>query len=319
MLRYDAFNCQPSDSNSVLIDSFNDARLVGDYTAWLRERGLSEATVTSYLNTLRLMVRWLDVHHGVGPLQATRTQVGGWRSQLDVADDTVLTYLSYVRSFYRWATLTERLNGPDPTVGVPQPKRRRRLPRPIAEDSIEYAIDTAPERVRPWLILAAYLGLRCCEIASMHRNRYFDTAPAPYVIVIAKGGDERSVPLSPYVLGEMRQYVPRRGWFFLRRDGQSGPVTRKIVSQLGNRHLHDCGFPETMHQCRHRFGTEFQRAVKDIRVTQHAMGHANVATTQLYTDVADPDVVRGVHAVQPKGRRLRAARRRPHGHGSSGS
>lgn len=294
-------------ANSVLP---GDERTISDYTLWLRQRGLSPATVESYLRTLRLLCRWLDAHYHIGPLQAGRVHLAQWRAQLDVVDDTVLSYMSFVRSFYRWATLSDRLHGPDPTIGVPVPRKRRRLPRPIADDAVEYAIDTAPERVRPWLILAAYAGLRCCEIASMHRDRYFDGAPTPFAIVIAKGGGERSVPLSPYVLGELAPLVPRRGYFFLRRDGMAGPVTRKIVSQLGNRHLHECGYVETMHQLRHRFGTLFQQQMGDIRVTQEALGHASVQSTQIYTDVASDAVARGMRLVQPKGRRLRAARRR---------
>lgn len=293
--------------------ALNDFHLAS-YTRWLTHRGLRPNTISTYQGGLRRVAKWLEAQHQTTLLHATREQLAQWRDGLDgMTPRSIVSYIAHVHSFYRWAELEEVSTAPDPSRALIAPRVPRAIPRPISEADAEFAIDTAPERIRPWLILAGYAGLRACEIATLDREHVFDRADEPYMIVIGKGGKERVVHLSPYVLGELLAVMPRRGWLFLRRDGQAGHVPAHEVTRLCNEHLAACGMQETLHKLRHRFGTQVQRATKDIRVTQELLGHADPRTTAGYSAVSDPGLVRGVNAVQPKGRRLRSARRRPRG------
>ena len=88
---------------------------------------------------------------------------------------------------------------------------------------------------------------------------------------------------------------------FRRHDGQSGPNTPHTVSRLSNEHLHACGLPATLHQLRHRFGTETYRYKRDLRMVQDLLGHADPATTAGYAAYLNVDAAAAVeHLPSPR-------------------
>lgn len=280
------------------VSSVNEQRAtLEEHRRWLGQRGLSERTKESYGRTLRQLSVWLE-SRGSGLLTATPQQLRDWRESLTVEPNSVLTYVTGVRSFYRWAQLTERLVV-DPTVDIPLPKRRKGRPRPINDDLLRRAILNAPKRIRPWLILAALAGLRCAEIAGLCREDILDNADQPVIIVMGKGGKERIVPLSPQIWDELVSYgLPKYGPVFLRRDGQHGPNTPKMLSQIANAFLRSIGITETLHQLRHRFGTKAFRVHRDLRVVQELMGHSSPTTTAGYADYSNEDALSTILGVQ---------------------
>jgi integrase len=149
------------------------------------------------------------------------------------------------------------------------------------------AVASAPPRVRPWLVLAGWAGLRAKEIALLRRETVLDTATPPVILVAAdatKGHRERIVPASPFVLAELRTAgLPRAGWVFPRRDGRPGPLAPWTVSHLANRHLRESGTAATLHQCRHRFATVLYQQTHDLRLVQELLGHVSPETTALYS------------------------------------
>lgn len=300
-------------------DQQSEQKIIAAYIHHLTNRGLSRNTKRLYRGTLQQLDHWLGDE--VDLLQADAEDLLSWRESLNeldrhcgyhkgpVCDASVAAYVAAVRGFYAWA-LKKKYIDADPADDIPTPKRGRRYPRPISEDDLEDAIDAADPRVRPWLVCAAYLGMRCDEIAHLRREDILDTARTPVVMVHGKGDKERIVPLSPYAWGEIRPGLPRHGWCWLRRDGQPGPVTSRIVSGLGNEHLRECGIGATMHQLRHRFGTEGFAVEKDLRALAEIMGHASTNTTAGYAAHSPASAVRIVHGIQPR-RRLRQVRKRP--------
>lgn len=280
------------------VSSVNEQRAaLEEHRRWLGQRGLSGRTKESYGRTLRQLSIWLE-SRGSGLLTATPQQLRDWRETLTVEPNSVLTYVTGVRSFYRWAQLTGRLVV-DPTVDIPLPRRRKGRPRPIADDLLRRAILNAPERIRPWLILAALGGLRCAEIAGLCREDILDTADQPVIIVMGKGGKERIVPLSPQIWDELLAYgLPKFGPVFLRRDGQHGPNTPKMLSQVANAFLRSIGIKETLHQLRHRFATRAFAVHGDLRVVQELMGHSSPATTAVYADYCNENAISTVMGVQ---------------------
>jgi integrase/recombinase XerC len=243
-----------------------------------------------------------------GLLDAAAADLAAWRAGLAVAPETVTDYVSHAREFYDWAIGAGFIDE-NPASGLVLPRRRRRLPRPIAEDDLFAAVAAAPARIRPWLVLAAWCGLRAKEIAYLRRENILDTV-RPAALLIAedatKGSRERIVPLSAYALGELHAAgLPASGWAFRRCDGRPGPNSPGRVSHLCNDYLHGLGIAATLHQCRHRFGTMTYRGRRDLRMVQELLGHANPSTTAGYAAFDQGDAV-GVVEDLPAPGRLRA-------------
>lgn len=206
------------------------------------------------------------------------------------------TEISHTRQFFRWAIDTELLDV-DPTARLRRPTVPRRLPRPMDSTELEVAIGSAPIQVKPWLLLAAYAGLRCAEIARLRAEDLWWSHEPPLVFIgESKGGGMSSVPLSPWLVGELRRCdLPTRGWLFRRHDGRPGPIPAHRVSQIGNAYLHSLGYAATMHRARHWFAGEVLRASGgNLRVTQEALRHASITSTQLYTFVQPTEVYAAV-------------------------
>jgi integrase/recombinase XerC len=255
---------------------------VAEHLEWMRQRGLA----ASYIDKRRLVLARLAAALPVPLTGATPGMLGAWRATLVMGDDAVCNTLGAVREFYKWAT-GRGLTGASPAAGLPVPRRSRHLPRPIATHDLFSALACAPPRIRQWLVLAAWCGLRACEIARLQRANVLDTASPPVLRIVAgatKGRRERIIPLSSFVLGELFAHgMPASGWMFRRADGKPGPNQPHRVSQLANAHLHGCGTAATLHQLRHWCGTEAYRPKRDLRMVQELLGHANIASTAGYT------------------------------------
>lgn len=201
-----------------------------------------------------------------------------------LAPETRATYLSHLRGFYRWAILNDQLDR-DPTVVIPRPRLDESIVVAMPEGRVAKAIAHATDRIRPWLILAAFAGLRAKEIAGTRGEDFRLEETMPFVVVThPKGHRQRTVPLAPVILEEIGD--PTSGWLYRYVDRRPGPITPHLVSTASNRYLHKIGIPETLHSLRHRFGTQFFEASGyDIRLTQEVMGHESIKSTQRYTHV----------------------------------
>lgn len=247
---------------------------------------------------------------------ASTPDLNAWRDSIaGLASQSILTYASGIREFYGWL-FAEQIRPDNPAAGMPLPRKTQYAARPISEENLMRALDHAPPRVRPWLVLAGWAGLRCCEIAGLRRLNVFDRAVPPYLIVDAasvKGGrGERVIPLSAFVVAELRAHgLPAApgAYVFPRMDGRPGPNEAWLVSGLGNEVLHRAGIPDTMHALRHRFGTSCWRASKDLLAVQALMGHADPKTTLVYVAADNQAAVDAVNAL-PVPPRLRVVRER---------
>lgn len=278
---------------------------IGRYIEHLRLSGARPAT----LYTLgRSLTRTAAALPPGGLLRASEASLMDWRRRLRVADATVISYVSHLMGFYEWAC-GQGLRGGNPAAKLPVPPRRRRLPRPIGDADLFRAVTYAPARILPWLVLAAWCGLRACEIARLRREDVLDTAAVPVLLLTAtKGGRQRAVPLAPYALEVLRAAgMPAKGYLFRRCDGRHGPNTPQLVSKLCNDYLHSCGIAETLHQLRHWFGTQAYRCSHDLRAVQELLGHASPSTTAGYAAFDSPAQTAAVRAL-PVPLRLRAVR-----------
>lgn len=246
------------------------------------------------------------------PVTATAAEIGAFRDRLTRAGRPLQpssqgAELAHLRAFFKWALLEEPpLVAVDPMLRVPLPKLPRWLPHPIPEHELALAIETARDRIRPFYFLAAYAGLRACEIAPLRgEDIWWHQDPELIVIRRGKGGDPGTMPIGP-VLRQVLLELPRRGWLFPKVDG-TGPLKPWSVSQLANEHLHSTGSSHTLHSCRHRFGTLVYRlSGGDLRLTQEMMRHRSPVSTAVYTQV-DQSHAAGVVGSLPAPTALRVA------------
>jgi integrase len=264
----------------------SDVELPPAVLRYLDELELRGCTATTLKNRRNFFQR-LSTQLPCPLLEVTPDDLLDWQRQWAgaVGQTTRHSYTSTVRVFYRWAKRRGYI-GEDPSESLVQIKTRKGLPRPIDEDALSAVLSTASERVRPWLVLAAYAGLRAAEIANLRREDMLVTADPPVIVVRSgKGRKDRVVPMHMRVRWELDD-LPRRGWLFPRRDGNPGPVSPHGVSQLSNRHLHAQGSVDTLHQLRHRFATQLYRVSRDLRLVGECLGHADPRTTAGYAAYA---------------------------------
>lgn len=270
------------------------------------ERGLSENTLSAYRRDLRRYVGFLlrrDVHEPGAVEEATiRSFLASLSASTHGPDDapyratSVARTLSAVRSFHRFL-LREGVTDRDPAAGVPQPRLPRSLPRPLPVEDVRRLLEAPDEgsptgvRDRAILELLYGSGLRISELTGLDVDD-LDLEEGS-VRVLGKGGKEREIPLGSFSRDAVGAYLTRgrpalatavtRGAVFLNARG--GRLSRQSCARLLGRYVRLAGIERrvTLHTLRHSFATHLLEGGADVRVVQELLGHASVATTQIYT------------------------------------
>ncbi len=118
----------------------------------------------------------------------------------------------------------------------------------MSEDDLKRGIDNADGRVRVWLVLAAYAGLRCIEITALYGHDILDGADPPVLIAHGEGNKDRAVPMCQRVIDELQAFgMPRRGPLFPRLDGRPGPTGANRVTDILSQHFAELGIDGRAH------------------------------------------------------------------------
>jgi integrase/recombinase XerC len=265
-------------------------QLLADFRAWHRRRNLSRLTVVHRESRVRDLAIWLAPRP---VLSATTEDVEAYVDSKDLQPQTAYTYLSLLAAFFAWAT-RRRLITTNPVDECTRPLYGRCLPRPMDDGDLALALGQADPRMRAWLALAAFAGLRCMEIAGLTVDGLRFNDDPPRILVRGKGNKERAVPMHPEVASALRRYgVPASGFLFTRRDTRQ-PLNPTTVSRYIGRYLEELGIPGGAHSMRHWFGTRLYTTSLDLRMVQECMGHASPTTTAIYAQVSTVDAARMV-------------------------
>ncbi len=250
--------------------------LVDDFLEYLFQiRGYSEETVKTYEIPLRQMLEYARVREEEG------------RAVLDIlplrrviaanSRRTVAKKLSAIRSFVRY--LQEQREIPVSLEGDDSVKVPQTLPKPLDERYIFEVLDAADPMERVLLYLLYGLGLRIGELAGLERDRIADE----WVLVHGKGGKSRQLPLPPRAKEALRAYlaVSPSGRYLFEKGGVplNAAQLRYRVSKLFKAR----GIKATPHQLRHSFATHLLEHGARIADVSELLGHASMATTQIYT------------------------------------
>lgn len=263
--------------------SAEHTRLIGRYRLSLERRGVLASSIEKIRLELCAFARWLEPDTFL--LVASREQIETFLDQRRTREGRQLNsrtryhWITNLHGFFDWAVVEELIEV-DPTVRIVRPKQRRVLPRPIGDEDLELAVRTAPAQMRAMLMLAAFTGLRCKEIAELRRDDVIE-AKGLLRVVSGKGDKERIVPLHPDVLEALQCVpMPKTGIIFVRPRG--GKFSANWLSATISRYLHEHGIDATAHRCRHWFGTSVYEHGHDLRVTQELLGHSDPSTTAGY-------------------------------------
>lgn len=267
---------------------------VRDHLRHCTRRNLRPSTIKKRETILARLETFLELR-GRTILGATLDDLRDFTDRPTQAPAAAGTEMSHLHEFYRWA-LEESHLIVNPSLRLERPRTQAGLPHPISDASLARALEQSTGRVRVWLHLAAYGGLRASDIAWLSADRLRLNAEPAVMGVEGKGGKMRVVPIHP-VLGAVLVHanLPPHGRCFPRLDGRSGSLQPHTVSKECNLFLHDLGIPETLHSLRHWFATKTYHVTHDLLVTQELLGHANPATTRRYTWVDPGDAVRAVN------------------------
>jgi site-specific recombinase XerD len=183
------------------------------------------------------------------------------------------------QSFYRWAT-TRDLIAKDPAYDMPVVKVPRPMPRPVDEESFEFAYYMSEDEDRAMILLGGMGGLRLSEITTLH----MDNREGNQLRVKGKGGVTRIVPLNATLAAALDgiENKGRYGYYF------ANPYTshdHRSISYVAHRIKKFLPDKYSAHSLRHRAASIAYGVTKDIRSVQEFLGHANVNTTQIYTAV----------------------------------
>ena len=249
---------------------------------WLRLRGLRPATVKSRRGAVLRLQRALPC----ALLDVTEDDLQKWQEGLRLGVYALSTETAHVAQFYRWAVRTHhRID--DPTGILIRPRIPASVPRPISEADLRMALACAPDRIRPWLVLAGWCGLRAREIALLERPDIRDQDDPPTLFVRdGKGGKQRVVPLPRTVIAELMAWgMPARGALFRRADDTPGPLSPGRLSKVAAEYLHSIGLQATLHSLRHRYATVSYQATHDLLLVRDYLGHESTNTTAGYAKI----------------------------------
>lgn len=264
----------------------------------LAEKGLSKATVDSYLEDLKLFFnmfpdkRNIEDFNGLELYDFMRTQLAEGKSV-----PTALRRLSSTRNFLLF--LKREGYYKEEVPEIESPKKPQRLPTCLTLEEVESLL-SAPDmktndgiRDRAMLETMYATGLRVSELLMLERSKV--NLNKGIVQVFGKGAKERKVPLGDFAVEYIVKYInevrdqnkgSKSKYLFLSKLGE--PLSRQAFFKMIRKYAEQAGINKTIspHTLRHCFATHLLENGAQLRVVQEMLGHTNIATTQIYTHIS---------------------------------
>lgn len=292
------------------------------------EGGRSARTIDAYRAELAVLGEFADKRaaesireHDIRSWVA-RSALGG------LAPRSIARRLSAWRGFFDWLRREKRV-GANPVAGVRAPRAPRRLPKALAPDQAVALVDFEPDddfasvRDKAIFELLYSSGLRLAELCGLdaravgpdgERAHSWLSLDEAEVVVRGKGGRSRSVPVGREALVALRRWLETRNGFLAARPGadtralflgvRGARISPRTVQQNLARLAIARGIPSRVHPhvLRHSFATHLLQSSGDLRAVQELLGHADIATTQVYTALDFQRLAAVYDAAHPRAR-----------------
>jgi integrase/recombinase XerD len=296
---------------------------ISDFLEFLSvEKGASGNTIAAYRNDLGQLEEFLaSKKNGSGIKwqsisQAEVLEYILYLKAQSYAEATVARKVAAVKSFFGFLQAEGEIKT-NPTEQLASPKVGKMLPKPLTVQEIDELLEqparrTTPEakRDRAMLELMYATGLRVTELVSLDMQDVQLEGEKPYVRLIGKGNRERQIPLLDQPVQELKEYIqlarPRlvgerdEMALFVNRRGER--LTRQGFWLILKGYAQDAGIEGrvTPHTLRHSFATHMLRGGMDIHKVQELLGHANISTTQVYTQVSREHIREAYEKAHPR-------------------
>ena len=289
-------------------------RAVQAFLSYLQvERRMSAHTLDAYQRDLAALSQWCDAHGINDPQVLHGDQLREFiasEHRRGLSAKSLQRRLSACRSFYGWLLKNNVIDN-SPAAGLRAPKAPRKLPQVLDADEAVQLVELptdAPLGLRDRALLELFYssGLRLSELCAM-RWRDLDTASG-IVLVHGKGNRERTVPVGSHAMNALQEWRKESGGtgekpVFPGRGG--GPISQRAVQirikQLAQRQ----GLFKNVHphMLRHSFASHILESSGDLRGVQELLGHADIATTQIYTHLDFQHLAKVYDAAHPRAKR----------------
>jgi integrase/recombinase XerD len=298
--------------------------LLLDFLAYLElERGLSRNTLEAYRSDLLQLGEFL-AHRGLPATGATHGDLAAFLSGLEVAPSTLARKVACLRSFYRYLRREGTIEH-DPTADLRGPRKPQRLPRVLTREQVARLIEqprgSEPLALRDRALLEVMYacGLRASEAVGLEQAD-LDLREA-LLCARGKGSKERIVPVGRRAVAALQAYL-RAGRPLLVQSGaraggragaarapaqlflnsRGGGLTRQGLYKIVQGHARSAGLHERMspHTLRHSFATHLLAGGCDLRSLQEMLGHADLATTQVYTHLSAERLKHAYFSAHPR-------------------
>ena len=291
---------------------------VEDYLRYSQlERGLSENTITAYRQDLMEFISFLEKENFESwPTEAVDIDAFLARQKdLNKATSSISRMISSLRKFYQWLA-RQNIQKLNPMIEIDSPKKEKSFPIALSENEIQELLN-APDvnkklglRDRALLEVMYATGIRVSEAINLKLE---DIHPDLRLIkVLGKGSKERLVPINEVALHWLQKYekevrdplILKSGKYndytFLNSRGRA--LTRQAVWQIIKRYCTIAGIDKdvTPHTLRHTFATHLLENGADLRVVQEILGHSDISTTQIYTNLTQKHILQVYKETHPR-------------------
>lgn len=269
------------------------------FLSYLRvERGLSKNSILAY----SFDIKDFQAYAGPGPISGSDSAaVAGYIDQLTrqgLSSRTIARRLSALRTFFRFLESEGRLEG-DPSALVHAPRLGQTLPKYLTRQEVVRLLELPDtktplgKRDRAMLELLYSSGLRVSELCAVKMQDLNDDLG--FIRVFGKGGKHRMIPVGSQAMSAIREWIEQgrslvlksRSSAYLFVTGRGTAMTRQAFWKNLSEYAKLAGFAGrlTPHVVRHSFATHLLEGGADLRSVQTMLGHADIATTQIYTHV----------------------------------
>lgn len=286
------------------------------------ERGASKNTIDAYRNDLGGFRKFIDGNGFAAPeveKAITRDSINAYIGDLNdrrYAKATVARKVAAVKSFCTFLLDHGDLQS-NPATQVDSPRAPKPVPKPMTTTEVDSLLQEprkydSPEAVRDTAMLELMYatGMRVTELVSLNLDSlHLDPAPS-WIRCLGKGGKERTIPVHEQAIEALTSYLddarpallknrPHQALFVNRRGER---LTRQGFWLILKGYAKSAGIDShvTPHTLRHSFATHLLRGGASVRDVQELLGHANVSTTQVYTQLADEHLREVYENVHPR-------------------
>ena len=277
------------------------------------EKGLSDKTKKSYQNDLNIYKDFLKKRNKNNVTSITDKDIKDFLKERNKEETTTIAHnLTVIKNFHKYL-FKQNIVSKDISEFIDRPKLKKTLPQTLSIEDIDVLLDIEltdkfAYRNKAMLELMYATGLRISELINLELN---DINLLEGVLKTSgKGSKERYVPIGDYACKYIQLYLDHRDEFiiintnklFLNNHGK--PMSRQGFFKILKKLLHEKGLNENAspHTLRHSFATHLINRGADLRSVQEMLGHSDISTTRIYTEINDENVKKEYKKYHPRSR-----------------